>query len=210
MDMLNNYIILCQFTLIDGLILLRCIFLCKENLHWHEGTILTDDFAGAVFISKFQTVLVQEQGDLCTYFCPLTGLHGILSSTVTLPVYRFSSLFIGKRINMNLICYHKCRIESKTKMSDDLILVRLILILCKEIGCAGKCDLIDIFFNLICRHTKTVINKFQSLLIRIHKYLYLGFIFLRQSVLSHHIQLLQLCDCITSVGDQLTEENIMV
>ena len=71
-------------------------------------------------------------------------------------------------------------------------------------------DLVDILFHFICRHTKSVIDELQSLLIRVHQNLYLRFIFLRKCILTHHIQLLQLGDGIASVGNQFTEENIVV
>ena len=53
-------------------------------------------------------------------------------------------------------------------MTDDLILVRLILILLNEIGRTGKCNLIDVFFHFISGHTYTIINKLQGLLFRIN------------------------------------------
>ena len=52
-------------------------------------------------------------------------------------------------------------------MTDDLILVRLILVLLNEIGRTGKCNLIDVFFHLISSHTNTIIDKLQGFLFRI-------------------------------------------
>ena len=210
MDMLYNYIILGQFTLIDGFIFLLPVFFCQINVNRHKGTVFADHLTGTVLVGKLQALLIQEQGNLGTNGLLLAGYHGELRTTVTLPVYRLCSLFIGKSINMHLICYHECGIESQSKMTDNLILICLVLILCQEIRCAGKCNLVDILFHFICSHAKSVIDELQSLLIRVHQNLYLRFIFLRKCILTHHIQLLQLGDGIASVRNQFTEENIVV
>ena len=90
--------------------------------------------------------------------CPL--FHIELCTAVTFPVHRLRAVLIGQCINVHFICYHKRRIKSQTKMSYDLILVRLVLILLYKIRGTGKSDLIDILFHLACRHADAVINKF--------------------------------------------------
>ena len=44
-----------------------------------------------------------------------------------------AALFIRKSIDMNFICYHKCGVESKTEMTDDLIIVCLVFVFFQEI-----------------------------------------------------------------------------
>ena len=61
---------------------------------------------------------------------------------------------------MNLICYHECGVEAKSEVTDDLIVVCFVFVFFNEICCAGKCDLVDVFLNLVCGHTKTIIDKF--------------------------------------------------
>ena len=68
-------------------------------------------------------------------------------------------LLPGKGINCYLVCYHECGIESQSKMTDDLILICLVLIFLQEIRRTGKCNLIDILLNLSLRHTDTGIGK---------------------------------------------------
>ena len=75
-------------------------------------------------------------------------------------------------------------------MSDNLIVIGLIFIFGNEIRCAGECDLVDVFLHLVCGHSQTVIDKGDGLLFRIYNHLHLRFIPFRQSVLSHHVQLL--------------------
>ena len=44
-------------------------------------------------------------------------------------------------------------------MTDDLILICLVLIFLQEIRRTGKCNLIDILLNLSLRHADTGIGK---------------------------------------------------
>ena len=44
-------------------------------------------------------------------------------------------------------------------MSDDLIGIRFILVLLYEVRCTGKSDLVDVFFNFIEGHSKSVIDE---------------------------------------------------
>ena len=48
---------------------------------------------------------------------------------------------------------------------DDLILACLVLVLRKEIGSAGKCDLVDVLLDLIRGHTDTVVDDRERLLL---------------------------------------------
>ena len=95
-------------------------------------------------------------------------------------------------------------------MSDHIVFCRLVLIFLKELRRTGESDLRDIFLHFVRSHTKTVIDELHRLLFRINNDLDLRLISLRELVLAHHIQLLQLCDRIASVGDHLADEDIMV
>ena len=95
-------------------------------------------------------------------------------------------------------------------MSDDLILVGLILILGNKIRSAGKCDLVDIFLHLVRRHTDTVIGDFDRLFLGMDLYVDPRLKIIRQGIFPHHIQLFQLCDRVASVGDQLPIKNILI
>ena len=188
MDALYHHIILSQLALLDGLILLLCVFFRQENLHRHKGAVLGNHFPCPVLIGELHALLVQKESNLGTHCVSCALSHGKLRASVTLPVNRLCSLFIGKGINVHLISHHKCRIEAQSKMPDDLVLVGLVLVLSQEVRSAGECDLIDIFLHFLRRHAKTVVDEFQSLLIRVHHNLHLGLVLVRKTVLSHHIQ----------------------
>ena len=111
---------------------------------------------------------------------------------------------------MHLVGYHECRIKAQSEMTDNLILVGLILILCNKIRCAGKGDLVDILFHFIRRHADAVIDELKGLLLRVHQHLYFPFILCWKRIFSHHVQLFQLGYGITAIGDQFPEKDVMI
>ena len=95
-------------------------------------------------------------------------------------------------------------------MADDLILVGFVLVFFQEILDAGKCDLIDVFVDLVLGHTQTVVRDLDGLFIGVDGNLNLVIHILRSLVLSDQLQLFQLGNCIAAVADQLAVENIVV
>ena len=209
-DMLYHFVCLQHVRLVDSLILRLRIRLGQEDLHRHEGTVLFQHFSCAVFIGKFQAVIIQEQGDLRPHLLLAAVLHLILCAAVADPVYRYGILTVGQGINVYLIGNHERGIESQSEVSDHLIFRRLILILLQELGRSGERDLRNILFYFICSHSKAVINELQCLLFRVDDHLDLRLVILRHLIFAHHIQLFQFRDGVTSIGDQLSHKNIMV
>ena len=179
-------------------------------MNWHEGTVFLKDLAHTVFIGKFQAVLIQEQCDLCTNCILIAFLYIIFCSAITGPVYRLCTFCTGKSVNVYFICYHKCRIETKSEMTDDLVICCLVFIFLQELGSTGKSDLSNIFLYFLSSHTNTIINEFQSLLIWVYNYLDLWFIIVRECIFPHYFQFLQFGNGITSVGYQLSYKDIVV
>ena len=60
--------------------------------------------------------------------------HGKFSAAVALPVNRHCSFLIGKSVDMDLIRNHECGIKAQAEMTDDLIVVGLVLIFLNEIS----------------------------------------------------------------------------
>ena len=58
-DLFNNRIFLGYFFTWNRLILRFCIFIGKENLNRHKGTIFIQNFTNTIFIGKFITVFIQ-------------------------------------------------------------------------------------------------------------------------------------------------------
>ena len=75
-------------------------------------------------------------------------------------------------------------------MTDDLILIRLVLVFFNKIRRAGESDLVDVLLHLVRRHADTVVDKCKRLFLRIDNDLNLRLVIIRQRVLAHHIQLL--------------------
>ena len=134
MNIFHYFVRIQYFFFQNCLVLWFCICIGQENLGRHEGAILLQHLTCTIFIGKLQTFFIQKQGNLSTDCSTVTSLHLIACTTITFPVYRFCTFLIRQSINMYFICYHKCGIESQSKMTDDLISIGIIFI----------------FFNKIC------------------------------------------------------------
>ena len=84
-------------------------------------------------------------------------------------------------------------------MADDLIVICLILVLLDKVCRPGKSDLVDVLLDFLRRHTKSGIDEFERLFLRIDNdvdiLLHTSGVF----ILSHHFQLIELRDRITTV-----------
>ena len=71
---------------------------------------------------------------------------------------------------MNLVGYHKCRIEAQSEMTDDLI-VRLLLSLYFSRKSVAPEKAIWVMYSSTSSlvHAETVIDEFQGLVIRIDR-----------------------------------------
>ena len=66
-NMLYHHVIIAKIRLVNSLIFLFGIRLGYINRNRHKGTVFLQYFSCPVFISKFQTVFIQEQGYLRTH-----------------------------------------------------------------------------------------------------------------------------------------------
>ena len=189
LDCLQYRIAIQLLILIDCLCILGVCF-GQINLCGHERTIFLNNASRFILITELEAFLIDKQGNLCANLIHVPFIHGKLCAAVTFPVYRRRALFPGKSVNMHLIRHHKCRIKAQSEMTDNLILVGLILILLDKVRRAGKSDLIDILLHLVCSHTQTVIHKCQCFLLRAYNHVHSCLVILRQGVFPHHIQLL--------------------
>ena len=209
MNLLNHHVIVQLLVRIDDLGLLG-VRLGQVDLRGHKGTVLLDDFPGLVLVAELQAVLIQKQGDDRSHLGPVPLAHGELRAAVTLPVNRLRPFLIRKGINVHFIRHHKRGVKSQSKVTDNLVRIALILVLFDEVRGAGECDLVNVFLHFIRRHTQSIVYKSKRLLLRVHNHVNTRPVPLRQGILSHHIQLLQLGHGVTAVGDQFPVENVMV
>ncbi len=207
-DLLQHHIAVLLLICHDGLTVLRQ--LGKINLHRHERTVLIDDGANFPLIVVLQAVIIQVQRDLCSMAFLAAFAHLIFRTAVAYPVHRLGILLIGKGINLHQICHHERGIEAQTEVSDDLVIVGLVLILLDEIRRTGEGDLVDVLFNLFLGHTDTVVAEGNGLLLRIHGHIHSALVILRLLPLADERQLLQLCHRIAGIGDLLTNEDILI
>ena len=207
---LDEGILLGQLILLDLLILGLGLGILKIDGQRHESAVFLDDLSGPVFIAEFGAVLIHVKGDLRADSILVAGIHPELGSSLGLPVNGLRILLPGQGIDGHSVRHHEGRIEAQTEMTDDLVLIGLVLILLQECLGAGKGDLVDVLLHLVHGHAETIILDDDGLLLGIDRYLHLIVGIGRLLVFAHQRQLLQLCDGVAAVGNQLSVENVVV
>ena len=165
----------------------------------HKAAVFIKDFFYSVLVAVLIAILVQIQRDLSTDILFIGIAHLKLCTAIAFPMNGFCAFLIRQRINRNLICNHKRRIETKTKVSDDLVVICFVFIFLKEVCSTAECDVIDILFDFICSHTDTVIDKAQSLFRRVCYDLDLKMISFRKLILAHHLEFSKFGDRVASI-----------
>ena len=209
LDRLQHDIVRAALRLADRLGLLRVLH-GQVDLGRHEAAVLLQDLLRAVIIGELHTVLGEIQCDLCAEGFPLAVLHRELARAVALPVNRLRAVLIGERVDRDLLRHHECRVEAQAEVTDDLVVIRLVLVLGHERLRAGERDVIDVFLDLVRRHADTVVDDLNRLLLRIQHDIDARLVALGQLELAHHVKFLELCDRVASVRDQLPVENVVV
>ena len=209
LDHLQDFIVLALLVLPDNLGLCG-VGLGQVNLRGHEGAVLLQHLPGLVLVAELQAVLVEEQGDRSAYLCPVPILHGEFGAAVALPVNSLGALLVGQGVDVHLVRHHEGGIEAQSEMADDLVRVALVLIFLYEVGCAGEGDLVDVLLHLVRGHAQSIVHEGQGLLLRVHDDVYPRLVPLRQGILAHHVQLLQLRHGVAAVGDQLPVKDVVV
>ena len=108
LECFNNYVIFSFIFGVDGLKLFRCIGFLKIYLIRHERAVFLDNLSCLILVAELKAVLIDVQCNLSTDSSPVTVCHRKLSTAVTFPMYRHCPFLVRKRVNMNLIGYHKC------------------------------------------------------------------------------------------------------
>ncbi len=91
---------------------------------------------------------------------------------------------------MNLVRHHKRGVESKSEVTDDLVVICLVLVLLDKVCRSGKSDLVDILLNFLRCHAKSGIDKLERLFLRIDNDVDILFDTSGIFILSHHLKLL--------------------
>ena len=210
MDMLNDNIGILEILFIDDLCLRLFCLVLEIDFYRHEGAVFLQSLTHLVLIGEFQTILCQMQRDCRSGLGSRSLAHIIFCTAVTLPVNGLRSLTETQCIDFHQIRYHECRIESESEVSDDLVAVRLILILFQELRRAGKSNLCDVTDYLVRSHTNSVIGEYQCFFLIVNRYGDLRLISLRKPYLAYGIQFFSLGYGIGSVRNQFPDKNILI
>ena len=105
-------------------------------------------------------------------------------------MHRLLAVPVGERVDGHLVGHHERGVEAQSEMTDDLVLVGLVLVLLQEILGAGEGDLVDVLLHLVGGHAQAVIGEGDGLRVRIHLHQNLVLHVLGLRVLAHQLQLL--------------------
>ena len=106
---------------------------------------------------------------------------------------------VGSGIDGHLVGHHESGIEAEAEVSDDLVLVGLVLILLQEIRRTGKGHLVDVAVDLFFGHAQAVILYLDGLFVRIHRNIDPVMLLCRRLIFSDEGQLLKLRYCVAAV-----------
>ena len=117
---------------------------------------------------------------------------------------------IGQRVDGHAVCDHESGVKAQAEMTDDLVIIGLVLILLQEILRAGKGDLVDVLVHLVLSHAETIVCEADAFLVGADLYLDRILFSLRLAEIADQGQLLQLRDRVAAVGHHFTHENIVI
>ena len=97
-------------------------------------------------------------------------------------------------------------------MTDDFVVaICFFFVFGQEIGCAGESDLVDIFLDFFVSHADAVIHDLHDFFVFVQYHMN-GKAFISRDMVCfpHNHELFQLGYCVTGIGYQFTDENILI
>ena len=134
-------------------------------------------------------------------------LHRVLRITLAAPVNRLGVLLIRKREDLHFLADHEGGIETETEMADDSLCAVFVFVY--KLLRTGERDLVDVFIHLLGGHSDTMVGNGQGLLGLINTYAHA-----KVAQITLHFtngrQSLQFLRSIDGIGDQLTQEDLVI
>ena len=160
-------------------------------------------------------ILAKSNRDGGTAAFLLAILQGIGTVTGRLPANSLASTSLAGS-NSNLLCYHESRIEAHAELPNHFLVRQLrIILLCllqllqKCLG-AGLGNSTDILYHLVPGHADTVIGNSQGMTILVrHQENLIILVALKNITVLQGLKM-QLVNSIRRIGNQLTEENLVI
>ena len=199
-----NHVVLVGFHL---LAVFPLGFLAKNHGHSHELAIFVEQLGQLALIQKLLAILAHVQHHIRAT-PSLLGLFKLISRrTIARPFHRLGTFLVRLRDDVHTVAHHEARIETQTKVPNDGI--GIILIFIQEIGHTRERNLIDIFLNLLGRHTNAVITNRDGLcrLIQRDAHRQIAQFAFIIALLGQRFQLLRGID---SVAHQLAQKYLMI
>ena len=161
-DRLHDGVVL-QLVLLDLLRLVLQSSFSKIDRDRHEGAVLVQDLSRPVLIGEFGAVVIQIKRHSGAALLPVAVPHLKFHAAVGFPVHRDGLRLVGQGIDGHPVRHHEGGVEAQAEVADDLVVVRLVLVLLQEILRAGEGDLVDVLIHLIRRHADAVVREADGL-----------------------------------------------
>ena len=129
--------------------------LAKSYWNGQELTILIQQLLYFLFLKKLLAVVINVKNNIRTTVSALGILDGKFWRSVAAPFHGCSTFLITACDDFHLLRYHETGVEAQSEVSDNGI--GRVFILIEEVGDARESNLVDVFINLLCRHTNTTV-----------------------------------------------------
>ena len=174
-------------------------------LHQAGNAVLLQEFVVALVLG----VVLEGEGDLGAETVLLTFLNFVAVGAGGIPsVGGVGAVFFGD--DSDFLRHHKRRIEAYAELTDDVDIVLLLLHLLLEFVGAGGGDGAEVVFQIVLVHADAVVGDGQRARVLV------GFD-LDLKIRARHAELVvgqrdkaELVDRVAGVGDDLTQENLLV
>ena len=183
-----------------------------KDRNGHECAVFLQCFVHLAFIQEFFAVFAHVQCDGGTAFGTGAVCHFVVDAVCTAPFCCCCAGQVGQCINFYFIGYHESGVEAQTEMTDDFVVtICFFFVFGQEICCAGEGDLVDVFLDFLVGHTDTVIHDLHDFFVFVQYHMN-GKVFISGDVVCfpHDHQLFQFGYCVTGIGYQFTDENILI
>ena len=161
-----------RIILIFGLVAVLGFFLNSALCHIHNNRvadvvgILLDKSLYSVLFKKFVIVFIvcvilDFKNNLCAGIFLFNLADCVAVCTAWLPaICRILTIFLC--VYGNLLCNHKCRVETNAELTDNVNVVLLFFHALLEFEWAWGCDCAEVVFKVILVHADTVIRDCKS------------------------------------------------
>ena len=181
----------------------------KFNGHRKKFAVLVQNTFQTAFFQKLERIFrnvkyyIRTLGLFCGFF------HCVVRAAIANPFHRCAVGLLRATDNFHFFSNHKCRVETKTEMTNYRIFLVRVFVFLHEFFSTREGDLGNVFFNFFGRHADPIIPHDNLFFVLIENYFHF-------QILGVGFQFSERCKCfeflggVHRIGNQLAQENLMV